>query len=80
MKYSISVLVLAGLSLSVMASAPASAAARHQRVPARYTAMNAAKPTPTVPVQPTAARTDFDGDGTDIAIRLQDGHHGDGTL
>jgi hypothetical protein len=42
--------------------------------------MNAAKPTPTVPVQPTAARTDFDGDGTDIAIRLQDGHHGDGTL
>jgi hypothetical protein len=80
MKHVSPVLVLAGLSLTVMAAAPATAAAKQQRLSAKYTSLNAAKPIPTVPVQPTAARQDFDGDGTDIAIRLQDGHHGDGSL
>lgn len=80
MKHAIPVCLLAGLSLTVMASAPASAGARQQRAPANYTAMNATKPAPAVPVQPAAARTYLDEDGTDIAIRLQDAHHGDGTL
>jgi hypothetical protein len=80
MKHSVPVLVLAGLSLTLMAAGPASAASKHQRPPAKYTALNAERTTPTMPAESTAARTDFGGDGTEIAIRLQDGHHGDGNL
>ncbi|WP_156648055.1 hypothetical protein [Methylobacterium sp. Leaf88] len=80
MKHSIPILGLVGLSLAALSSAPASAATRQQRLPAKYTALDAAKTKPAIPAQPTTARQDFNADGTDIAIRLQDGHHGDGSL
>ncbi|MGU3359536.1 hypothetical protein ACLBWX_04300 [Methylobacterium sp. M6A4_1b] len=80
MKHSVSVIVLAGLSVAATAFVPASAAAKRHRPPAQYTSMNAERTTPTVPVQPITAGQDFGGDGTDIAIRLQDGHHGEGQL
>jgi hypothetical protein len=80
MKSPMIVIALAGFSLTIAAQGPASAAQKHQRPPAKYMTMKAGRTAPTVPIEAAAARQDASEDGTGIAIRLQDGHHGDGVL
>lgn len=80
MKSPMIVIALASFSLAVAAQGPASAAQKHQRPTAKYMNMKAGQTTPTVPVQAAAARQDTSEDGTGIAIRLQDAHHGDGAI
>lgn len=80
MKSPVIVIALASLSMTVAALTPVSAAQKNQRPAARHTSLNANRTIPTVPVQAAAVRQDTSEDGTGIAIRLQDAHHGDGAI
>jgi hypothetical protein len=80
MKSPVIVIALAGFSMMVAAQGPASAAQKHQRPPTRYTVLQADQTTPTAPIQATAVRQSSVEDGTGVAMRLQDAHHGDGGL
>ena len=80
MKFPVTVIALAGLTLTLAAQAPTSASEKPQRPAAKYTSVKSSRVTPTVPVQAASTRQDTGGDNTDIAIRIQDAHHGDGAL
>ena len=79
MKSPVIVIALTGFSL-IAAQGPVSAAQKHQRPPIRYTVLQTDQTTPSAPIQNTAIRQSSSEDGTGVAIRLQDSHHGDGGL
>jgi hypothetical protein len=80
MKSPVIVISLASLSLTVAAQGSVSAAQKQQRPPTRYTVLQADRTTPTAPIRPVAVRSSSFEDGTGVAIRLQDAHHGEGGL
>ena len=80
MKSPVIVIALAILALTVAALTPVSAAQKDQRPPTRYTDLQTGRATPTAPIQAAALRQSSSEDGTGVAIRLQDAHHGDGGL
>jgi hypothetical protein len=75
-KFPVTLTAFVGVSLAVAAQTPASAAQKHQRPAARYTSLNTDRANPPAPVQAAAILDP----GTEIAIRLQDAHRGDGPL
>jgi hypothetical protein len=80
MKSPVIVIALASLSITLATQMPASASPKQQGAAPKYTSVKPNQTKPTVPVQAATVRQDATEDGTEVAIRLQDAHHGDGAI
>jgi hypothetical protein len=80
MKFPVTVIAFASVSLALTGQTPASASPKQQGSAPRHMSFRPAQTKPTVPVQAATVRQDSTQDGNDIAIRLQDAHRGEGPL
>lgn len=80
MKFPVTVIAFASVSLTLAAQTPASASPKQQGVAPKHTSLKPSQMKPTVPVQAATVRQDTEENGTDIAIRIQDAHRGDSSI